>query len=56
MKQPDIIFLVISTPYKLRKKVPKVWYFSKNFLTFASSKVSINSINYLNLYDYGIRN
>ena len=36
---------VISTPYKLRKKIPKVWYYSKKFLTFASSIVSINSIN-----------
>ena len=42
--------------YKLQKKIPKIWYFLDFCCIFASSKVSINSINNLNLYNYGIRN
>jgi hypothetical protein len=42
------MFQIISTPYKLRKNIPKVWYYSEKCRIFASSQVSINSINNFN--------
>ena len=38
---------IISTLYKLSKYIPKNWYISKKICTFASSKLSIFSINNL---------
>ena len=42
---------LILTMYKLLKKIPKVWYISKIYCTFASLKVSIYIINNLIVYE-----
>ncbi len=39
------MLLIISTSYKLQKKIPNYWYFLEIYRTFASLKVSNNSIN-----------
>ncbi len=43
------MFPVISTTYKLLKFLLKIWYLSEILLIFASSKVSINITNLINL-------
>ena len=37
---------------KTEKKIPKVWYYSKNVVPLPSSNVSINSINNFNLFAF----
>ena len=42
------MFVVISTSYKLLKKIPKIWYILEKSRIFASQIVSNNIINNLN--------